>query len=571
MENQGNGRVILAVALAFVVLFGWSYLFPSNKTKPKPPASDAVSATSEDPAQTLPPEEEFALSGDGFRAVLSSHGGRIKSWKILDPQYNNAQGEPYDLVSPVPAGVRAPWPGEISFSDPPVSIPRTMIFQKASEDGDPAGSLRLRWAGEGLQVDKLFTVQGGDVTLQVITRNLGDKDLRLKLSVAVDGYQDPNKMEGSGFFIFKAPPDLANPTCYANETNNHIIFAKEDKSESFSGEVSWFGVNRTYFLKAFYPLEALPEGEAALCAVSTSSNGAERALLTLPGMKVPKGGETKRSFGVFFGPKKLESLEAHGSQLENSIDYGWLGFLSRPMLVVLKWAHGAVGNWGLAVVLLTLLVRALMFYPSQRSFKSMQGMAALKPQLDELKAKYGDDQQGYAQAQMALMRSSGVSPLGGCLPLLLQMPFFFALYRMIYQAVELYQADMGLWIHDLSIADPYFILPIFLGGVMVLQQRLTPNTMDAAQARIMQWMLPIMMFLFMAFLPAALVIYTLTSTVFGFLQQYLIKRMNPTPATAGAAVGKSSNEAMSKALAKKREDRQNQNQPRPQGGKRDKR
>lgn len=575
MENQGNGRVILAVALAFAVLFLWSYLFPGKQPPPKLPASlEAAAAAAPLRDDPLPQEQEFAFKGRGFEAVISSHGARIKSWKILDAQYAAPNGAPLDLITKAPGLSREPWPGEVSLLDPDadLQLPRTMVFQEVKESSDGAGTLRLRWENDFLALDKVFQAQGDSVKMSVVTRNKGKIDRRIKLALAIDGYQDPNKMEGTGFFIFKSPPDLANPTCYINGENKHIVFAKEDLSESSSGAIGWFGINRTYFLKAMYPLEPLKEGEAASCAVSTESSGAERSLLAMPSAKLAAGATLERSFGLFFGPKKLDVLEDKGHGLAAAIDYGWLGFLSRPMLMVLKWSYGVVGNWGVAVIMLTLLVRLLMFYPAHRSFKSMQGMAALKPKLDALKEKYKDDQQAFAQAQMALMRQEGVSPLGGCLPLLLQMPFFFALYRMIYQAVDLYQADMGLWIHDLSVADPYFILPVVLGVVMYLQQKLTPTNMDATQARVMQWMLPIMMFLFMAFLPAALVLYTLTSTLFGFAQQYIIKRMNPTPApsdpTISGGAPSKDKDAMAKALAERRERQQSPNAPRAKNDKR---
>lgn len=543
MDNRLDGRVLLAVVLAAVTLFVWYSFFtptpppreplsetPATDVAPSQGASASPEATPEAP---LPPEETFVIKGNGFTAEISSHGGRIKSWKIHDPQYATKDGTLLDLVPSAPEELKQPWPGEVIFEKASFPVPRQMAFTRVAED-EEAKALHLRWTNpEGtISLDKYYQVDGPGLSLKIELTNQGQKSETAKLALSIDGYQDPTKTEGEGFWIFRSPPDVARPSCYIND-ELYTLEVGKNAQETYTGDLSWAGINRTYFLSAFYPKGATPE--ALSCALSMGASGAEQVVITYPENTISQGQTLTHSLGIYFGPKQLDTLSALNVNLDESVDYGWFGLIAKGMLYLLKFFYGLVGNWGIAIILLTLVVRLIMFYPSQKSYKSMQGMAALKPELDALKEKYKDDQQRFVQEQMALFKAHGVSPFGGCLPLLLQMPFFFALYRMLYQSVEIYQADFGLWIHDLSAPDPYYILPLLLGAIMILQQKLTPTTMDAAQARLMLWLMPIMMTLFMLFLPAGLVIYTLVSVLFGFVQQYIIRRNSPPPVAAAAA------------------------------------
>ena len=230
------------------------------------------------------------------------------------------------------------------------------------------------------------------------------------------------------------------------------------------------------------------------------------------------------SLDLFVGPKDIGLLENSTVGLEDSIDFWIVGFISKPMLWLLRWFHSLVPSWVVAIILLTLVVKIITYYPTMRSFVQMQRMASLKPLMDELKVKYEGDKQKQSAELMALYKREKVNPLGGCLPMLLQMPIWIALYRTIYASVDLFQAPMGLWITDMTQPDPYFVMPVVLGGLMFLQQKMTPTTMDNAQAKMMLYAMPIMFGVFSLFLPSALNLYILVNTILSIGQQWYLRR-----------------------------------------------
>jgi len=219
--------------------------------------------------------------------------------------------------------------------------------------------------------------------------------------------------------------------------------------------------------------------------------------------------------------------------LDDTIDFWVLGFLCKPMLWLLRQSYAVIPSWGVAIIVLTLLVKVLTLYPTHQSMVQMRRMAELKPKMDAIREQFKDDKAKMNQALMDLYKREKVNPLGGCLPMLLQMPIWIALYRTIYGAVDLYQAPLFLWVDDLSAPDPYFVMPIVLGALMFLQQKMTPTMGDQTQAKIMQWMMPIMFTAFMLFLPSGLVFYILVNTLLSIAQQWYIRRPKAAPARAG--------------------------------------
>ncbi len=219
------------------------------------------------------------------------------------------------------------------------------------------------------------------------------------------------------------------------------------------------------------------------------------------------------NFKFFSGPKDLGLLRSMSAGVENTIDFGWFGVLAKPMLWLMRVAHSVVPSWGLAIIFLTIIVKLITLPFTHSSMKQMRRMSELKPRIDELQKKHKDDKVALNQATMELYKREKINPLGGCLPMLIQMPIWIALYRTIYSAVDLYQAPLGLWIADLSSRDPYFVLPVLLGVIMWVNQKITPVSGDPTQAKIMLWMMPIMFSAMMMFLPSGLVFYILINTV----------------------------------------------------------
>ncbi len=236
----------------------------------------------------------------------------------------------------------------------------------------------------------------------------------------------------------------------------------------------------------------------------------------------------------FVGPKSIDVLEGIHQDFAQIINFGSLSFLARPMLLIMKTFYSWALNWGIAIILLTLLVRLAVFPLYMMSTKSMKAMQKVQPMIKDLREKYKDDAMTMNREMMVLMKENKANPLGGCLPMLLQIPIFFALFRVVGSSVELYQAPFMFWIQDLSLHDKFFVLPILLGITMYLQQKITPTAMDPAQAKILAFM-PIIFSVFMLYLPSGLTLYMLISAVFGVLQQYfMVKDTSKTTVMAQA-------------------------------------
>jgi YidC/Oxa1 family membrane protein insertase len=230
---------------------------------------------------------------------------------------------------------------------------------------------------------------------------------------------------------------------------------------------------------------------------------------------------------VYAGPKDVDALEKFGHQTSNVIDLGWFSFIARGMSWLLRTIYGFIGNWGLAIILLTLLVRVLLLPFVIPQFRNMAKQRALKPEIDKINELYKDDREKKGAAMMELWRKNKVNPLGGCLPVLLQMPIFFALYQTLSTSIELYHAPFIWWWVDLSSPDPMYVLPIILGALMFMQQKLTPVQMDATQAKVMLYAMPLMMTFFMLLLPTGLCLYMVTSSAIGITQQrYMYWKMD---------------------------------------------
>ena len=240
-------------------------------------------------------------------------------------------------------------------------------------------------------------------------------------------------------------------------------------------------------------------------------------LVVQPGQTVSTGAV------LYAGPKLQENLKPLAEGLELTVDYGMLWFLAQPLFILLHWIQAIVGNWGWSIILLTVLVKAIFYPLNAKSFRSMAKMRRLSPKLQALKEQYGDDRQKMSQAMMDLYKKEKVNPMGGCLPILVQMPVFIALYWVLLESVELRQAPWIGWIHDLSQMDPYFILPLVMGASMFIQQQLNPTPPDPVQAKVMKLMPVIFTFFFLWF-PAGLVLYWVTNNVLSIIQQYMITR-----------------------------------------------
>lgn len=285
--------------------------------------------------------------------------------------------------------------------------------------------------------------------------------------------------------------------------------------QDLPGATKWIGSQSRYFLFAMIPSD--PSARAL-----AQSLGEKNAKISLV---YPVTGNTIRiPMKAYFGPKEMNTLHTVERSLDLTIDFGWFTFFAYPILKVMKWINSGVGNWGVSIILLTILIKLLTFPLTFYSMKSMKKIAKLQPQMNALKEKHKGDKEALNREMITFMKTQGYNPVAGCLPIVIQMPVFFALYRVLYSSIELYQAPFFGWIHDLSIKDPFYITPVLLTGLMWFQQKITPSTAtDPMQTKMLQYM-PLFFGLMMLNLPAGLTVYMLINAASSIVQQQYLNR-----------------------------------------------
>ena len=293
----------------------------------------------------------------------------------------------------------------------------------------------------------------------------------------------------------------------------------DDATQTTEMNGGWIGFSQHYFLSAWIPNADTPN------RFTTRKNDINEYFgeFTSAAFAVAPGRTGEHTIQFYAGPKDQYALAEMSPNLDLTIDYGFLWFLAAPIYWLLTRIDSAMGNYGVSIILLTILMRALFFKLSDTQYKSMAGLRRVAPKIQQLKDRYGDDRMGLQKAQMELMKKENINMFGGCLPILMQMPVFIALYWVLLESVELRHAPFIGWLTDLSVRDPFFILPLLMGATMFLQTKMSPAPPYPMQARVMQIM-PIMMTLFFLWFPAGLVLYWLTNALLGILQQWYITR-----------------------------------------------
>ncbi len=393
-------------------------------------------------------------------------------------------------------------------------------FQMA--DDEDSFSVDLHYVDNDLvNIIKRFTMRRGDYLVDVEYRVNNRSSQRwqgnLFGQIKRDSSPDPSAELSSGMGMV---PFLGTALTQPDERFDKFSF--EDMSEKpFKGKLpgGWIAMIQHYFLSAWIP----DPDQTHTYSTRVTSNGFNIGGFVSPALIVDPGNNGSVSASIYMGPKDQYRLKEISEYLDLSVDYGWLWWIAQPLFWLLVNIYSIVGNWGIAIILLTVLIKGLFFKLSATSYKSMANMRRVQPKIAELKERYGDDKQKQSQGMMDLYKKEKINPLGGCLPILVQMPVFISLYWVLMESVELRQAPFYGWIHDLSVMDPYFILPLIMGASMFFQQRLNPPPPDPMQAKIMQWM-PVMFTFFFLWFPAGLVLYWVTNNLLSIAQQWVITR-----------------------------------------------
>lgn len=303
---------------------------------------------------------------------------------------------------------------------------------------------------------------------------------------------------------------------HANTTSSVNFSAAKENLEQEIKTANVLSLGSQYFATAVLDKSDIIPDVKLHIFVNESAALGEMTYPILPGKS-----QISLSQVFYAGPKSITDLREISEELTNIINFGWLGFIAKPLLYTMKWFYSQISNWGVAIILLTILVRLFVLPFNLMSMKSMKAMQKIQPEMTALREKYKEDPMRMNQEIMTLMKTNKANPFGGCLPMLLQIPIFFALYRVIGSSIELYQSPFIFWITDLSAHDKFYVLPVLMGGTMFLQQKMTPSNMDPTQAKILLYM-PLVMSIFMLNLPSGLTLYMFVSGLFGITQQYFI-------------------------------------------------
>ncbi|MBU4372081.1 MAG: membrane protein insertase YidC [Proteobacteria bacterium] len=562
-------RTLLAVVLSVVVLMVYQNFFvkPPVKTALDPPRQEASVSSRTAPQQTPPAdpgkasapaaiqtgamgripaaeavtgsERDVIVENPLYRAVFTTRGAALKSFQLK--RYKTEVANSEDLVDifmrligqgkPKPEGgpkpielvhvlEGMPRPLSVSFPDSTVNIPDGGFYEADGSLLDMTKGMKPRrltftqsYPGE-LRIDKTFTFHPDKYSfeLEVRVHNLGAAPLNQSGGLTWYQYVDPN-----------APTDSYGhdgPVSYIAKSMDRPEVSNMEADKTLGPDVSWGGFESKYFIAAMIPQNP----SLTTFRMSKDANNLIAVGLKGPKNVIPPDQPGVFSYALYMGPKDYSILKSQNLGLENAIDFGdWLKWLAIPLLITLKFLYGYVGNYGIAIIILTILIK-LIFWPlGNKSYKSMKEMQKLQPLMAALREKYKDDKTRLSQESMALYKTHKVNPLGGCLPMVVQIPVFFGLYKALLYAIELRHSPLFWWIQDLSAKDPYYITPIIMGGTMFIQQKMTPTGADPMQAKIMLFMPIIFTFMFLNF-PSGLVIYWLFNNIISIGQQVYINK-----------------------------------------------
>jgi len=388
----------------------------------------------------------------------------------------------------------------------------------------------LHTTRDNIDVEKRFIFHRGDylVTIDYTAANKSEQPWSGAVfgQLTRDSSPDPSVATG-GFGVSSFLGGATNkidPSSTTSEGYHKIKFKDmKDSPLKVQQQGGWIAIVQHYFLAAWIPAaDQQSEFKTAADGDLHSVSFAGTSQVVAP------GASGHFSAQLYMGPKDQNRLRTISPGLDLSVDYGILWWIAQPLFLLLTKLHGWLGNWGWSIMVLTLLVKSAFFWLNAKAYTSMANMRRVQPKLTEIRERYADDKQKQSQEMMSLYKTEKINPLGGCLPMVVQMPVFFALYWMLLESVDLRHAPWILWIHDLSAMDPFYVLPLLMGATMFFQQRLNPPPPDPMQAKVMQWM-PVMFTFFFLWFPAGLVLYYIVNNLLSIVQQYIItKRLNPS-------------------------------------------
>ena len=537
MDTQ---RLILLFIFGFSLLMLWREWEHASNPKPAPAAQQQQGVAAPDkaaPSPALPatskgaPGADAATTGEVVRvstdlivAEIDSVGGTLRRVELVRHKDSRDRSKNFVLLGPEHRYVAQS--GLTGEAGPNHRTPwRVLPGERELAAGRDAIEVRLAAEGrEGLRVEKVYTFKRNSYVIDVAL------ELHNNAAAPITTY---------GYFqlTHDGKPDVDADTLAqqfgAQSFTGFAVYTEERKFEKVSpgdldegapehvarADDGWLAFVQHYFVSAWLPPQGVPRDY-----VTEKRQDGTYAGRVLMAANVAPGASARLSAPLYAGPQEQNRLQAAAPGLDLVVDYGFLAVIAWPLFWLLQKFHALSGNWGVAIILLTVLIKLVFFPLSAASYKSMAKMKLITPRLTKIREMYGNDRQKMNQAMMELYRTEKINPLGGCFPILVQIPVFIALYWVLLAAIELRHAPFVLWITDLSALDPYYVLPVLMAATMVLQTRMNPVPPDPVQAKVMKFM-PFVFSIFFFFFPAGLVLYWLVNNILSIAQQWQIQRM----------------------------------------------
>ncbi|MCG3730252.1 membrane protein insertase YidC [Vibrio cincinnatiensis] len=528
MDSQRNILLIALALVSFLLFQQWQ-----TTKNPAQPAIEQAQANSNEPTPSFADEfdpapshsnasaKTITVTTDVLTLSIDTVGGDIVSAKLNQYSDELDSDQPFVLLKNEPdhqfiaqSGLIGPQGIDLSSNSRPTYHVSADRFELA--DGQDELRIPMTYQANGIEYSKTFVVKRDNYAVDVIFDVVNHSGNNATLGVYAHLRQ--NLLDSSG--------NLAMPTyrggAYSTEDTRYKKYSFKDMQERNlslplpNGE-GWAAMIQHYFATAW-----IPRNEPGTNLYSRVIGNLGDIGVRIPNKTIADGNAAQFKTSLWVGPKLQNEMAATAPNLDLVVDYGWLWFIAKPLHSLLSFIQGFVSNWGVAIICLTFIVRGAMYPLTKAQYTSMAKMRMLQPKLQAMRERIGDDRQRMSQEMMELYKKEKVNPLGGCLPIVLQMPIFIALYWALMESVELRHSPFFGWIHDLSAQDPYYILPLLMGASMFLIQKMSPNTVtDPMQQKIMTFM-PVMFTFFFLFFPSGLVLYWLVSNIVTLIQQTLI-------------------------------------------------
>ncbi|WP_105215173.1 membrane protein insertase YidC [Pseudoalteromonas sp. T1lg22] len=531
MESQRTFLFIGLLLVSFLLFQEWNsdYNQPANNPSAQTQSNAQTNAGQSDVpnsdiaeplVSTSASQQVITVTTDVFAVKIDTLGGDIIEAKLLQHAETHGSDEPYLLLGQFEGNEYFAQSGLIGLNGPDARKEGRPVYQSAQQsytlEGDTLAVPLTFVDAQGVSYTKTYTFHKNryDVTLDYDIQNNTANAVQVQLYTQVKRtVQDKGSLIDQSYLGGAYGTDEVNYEKYSFDD----IQDKELKESTQGGYVAFL---QHYFVSAWVP--AQDQTNTVYMRLPTAKV-AQIGIKSEPVNIAPASSATFAST-YYMGPKDTDALEALHSNLDLAVDYGWLWFISQPLLSLLKFLHSFLGNWGLAIIAITVLMKTALYPLTKAQYTSMAKMRALQPKMQALKERYGDDRQKFGQAMMEMYRKEKVNPMGGCFPLLLQMPIFLALFYVFLESPELRHAEFGLWLTDLSSKDPFYVLPVLFGASMFLMQKLQPMTVtDPMQQKMMTWM-PVFFSVFFLWFPSGLVLYWLVSNLISIAQMLIIYR-----------------------------------------------